>query len=169
MIDNLPESIYYGSFYDDQDQATTINTATPMIFRQTDFSNDVSITSDGSNLTRISIKNIGKYNIQFSAQLDRVVGGASPDIVDVWLRKNGNDVAWTNTRVTISGSSSAAKVAIGWNFFVDVSNYNSDYFQLMWATTDANIKLKTFPANLAQPNPAAYPATPSIILTVCQI
>lgn len=165
----LPQSNFYGSFYDDQDQITTINTATAMIFRQTDFSNDVSITSDGSNLTKISIKNIGKYNIQFSTQLDRVSGGASNDVVDIWLRKNNTDIAWTNTRVNITGASSGAKLVAAWNFFVEVTNYDNDFFQLMWATTDANIYLKTFPANLAQPNPAAYPATPSIILTVCQI
>jgi len=164
----VPGTGVYGSFYDIQDQTASASTATPMIFRTTDFSYGVSIKADSSgNLTRISPEHPGRYNIQFSAQLDRVSGSGLVQ-VDIWLRKNDVDVPWTGTKVTLSGNSNASKIVAAWNFFVQ-TQYDSDYFQLMWRTTDANIHIISEPANSAQPNPAAYPGIPSIILTVNQV
>ena len=158
----------YGSFYDEITQAAVINTATPVILRNTDFYKGVSIEADLSgNLTQIHLDDTGKYNIAFSLQLDRVSGSGNVPVV-IWLRKNEIDVPWSASQVIMSGNANVAKVIAAWNFFVETTSHD-DYFQLMWRTTDANIQIVGFPANLAQPNPAAYPATPPIILTVNQV
>ena len=61
----------FGSFYDTTTQtALELDTPTPMKFNTTDISNGVSIQDD----TKIVVENNGYYNIQFSAQLDRVSG-----------------------------------------------------------------------------------------------
>lgn len=164
----VPGTGVYGSFYDEISQSTSANTATPMLFRITDFSYGVKIKENESGgLSRISPEHPGRYNVAFSAQLDRVSGSGTVQ-VDIWLRKNGIDVPWTNTAITMTGTASASKVVAAWNFFVETT-YDSDYFELIWRTASANIQIIAAPANSAQPDPAAYPATPSIILTVNQV
>ncbi len=164
----VPGTGVYGAFHDEQNQTASASTATPIIIRTTEFSYGVSIKEDESgNLTRISPEHPGRYNIAFSLQLDRVAGSGLVQ-VDIWLRKNGVDVPWSSTKVTMSGNANASKVVAAWNFFVQCE-YDSDYFQLMWRTTDVNINLIAEPANSAQPDPAAFPAIPSIILTVNQV
>ena len=68
-------SLYYGSFYDVTDQTGPRATVLLMKFGNTDLSNGVSITNDGSgNPTLITVANAGKYNIQFSAQMVSTTG-----------------------------------------------------------------------------------------------
>ena len=164
----VPGTGVYGAFHDEQDQTAAASTATPIILRTTEFAYGVSINQDAAgNLTRISPQHPGRYNIAFSAQLDRVSGsGVVP--VDIWLRKNDIDVPWSSTKVTMTGNANASKTVAAWNFFAQCE-YETDYFQLMWRTTDVNINLIAEPANSAQPNPAAFPAIPSVILTVNQV
>lgn len=164
----VPGTGVYGSFYDQLDQTASANTATPMVLRTTDFSYGVSIKADESgNLSRISPEHPGRYNIAFSAQMDRVSGSGIAQI-DIWLRMNGIDLPWSGGKVTMSGNANASKVVAAWNYFVKCE-YDSDYFQLVWRTTDANISIIADSANSAQPDPAAYPAIPSLIVTINQV
>ena len=158
----------YGSFHDEVTQTATINTATPIMLRNTDFARNVSIETDSSgNLTEIHFGDVGKYNVSFSLQLDRTATGATAPVI-VWLRKNEIDVPWSAGQVTVTNSQNLAKTVPAWNFFVDVTD-SSDYVQLMWRTPDANLKIIGFGASGSQPTPSAYPATPSVILTVNQV
>jgi hypothetical protein len=164
----VPGTGVYGSFYDILDQSAPANTATPMILRSTDISYGVSVkTDDSGNLTRISPEHPGRYNFQFSAQLDRVAGSGIAT-VDIWFRKNGVDIPWSNGKVTLSGNANASKIITSWNFFT-TTEYDSDYIQLVWRTTDTNIQIIADPPSSSQPDPAAYPGVPSLILTVNQI
>jgi len=43
--------------------------------------------------SRITFNNQGVYNFQFSAQLHNNGGGGSGQTVNIWLRKNGVNVA----------------------------------------------------------------------------
>jgi hypothetical protein len=50
-----------------------------------------------------------------------------------------------------------------WNLFLDLNA--NDYVQLIWVPTDVAVTLEHLPASLSP----AYPAIPSIILTMQQV
>ena len=153
---------YYGAFQDNTIQtATTINTPYAMKFGITDLSNGITIVSDGSNLTRITIANTGIYNIQFSAQFDRTNSGT--DAVDIWLRKNGVDVPGSGGRIILTGGAAASETLAAWNYVLDI--VAGDYYQLMWSTPDTHVRLLY---EAAQTIPFVHPIIPSTILTVTQ-
>jgi len=153
---------YYGAFQDQTIQtAAAINTPYAMKFGLTDLNNGVTIVSDGSNLTRITFAYSGVYNIQFSAQFDRTNSGT--DVVDIWLRKNGADVAGTGGKIVLTGSAAASPLIATWNYVLDV--IGTDYYQLMWSTPDTHVRILY---EAAQTSPFAHPIIPSTILTVTQ-
>lgn len=143
----------YGSFYDNQTQTNVVmNTARAMKLRQTEEAYNVSIVDD----SKITVAFGGVYNIQFSAQLDKTDSGE--DHVDIWLRKNGTDVPWTNTRMTLPKND--AKLVAAWNFVLTLAD--NEYVEIMWMSDDQSMRLY---AEAAQASPA-HPATPSVIATV---
>jgi hypothetical protein len=147
----------YGMFEDNTTQLSGGSTsANLMLLGTTDYSNGVSVVSG----SRITIATTGIYNIQFSAQFARAAGIGFAT-VEVWLAKNGANVAGSNGQVNVplSGGRNIA----AWNYLADVSS--GDYFQLYWSSTDANIELL---ASAAGTNPTR-PTTPSIIVTVTQV
>jgi len=153
---------YYGAFQDTTIQtAAAINTPYSMKLGTTDLSNGVTVVSDGTNLTRIKFANAGVYNIQFSAQFDRTNSGT--DVVDIWLRKNGNNVSATGGKIVLSGGSVASQLIASWNYVVNASS--NDYYQLMWSTPDTHVRLLY---ESAQTSPFAHSLVPSVILTVTQ-
>lgn len=147
---------YYGSFYSTQDQtnagATSVN---KMTYNTTDFSNGVSIVSS----SRITIANAGVYNIQFSAQVFKTSGGTSK--IDIWLCKNGSNVANSNTEMEVSGNSHGSVAA--WNFFVNAAA--GDYYELCWSSADTTMILDYQAAGTSP----TRPAIPSVILTVNKV
>jgi hypothetical protein len=149
----------FGSFYDTTTQtALGIDTPTPMKFNTTDISNGVSIEDD----TKIVVEKKGYYNIQFSAQLDRVSGSGVVSI-EIWFRKNGIDIPNSNTRVTMSGNINQSHLVASWNYisYIDID----ENIEIMWNTPTLNIKLVSEPADTIIP----YPAIPSVILTTIKI
>jgi hypothetical protein len=150
----------WGSFYSTQDQAAASTTvAYPLTLNNTDpDSSGVSIVSN----SRITFANAGVYNIEFSAQVDRV-SGSGTDTVDIWFRKNGTDIPESNTVVTVSGGASAAKTVAAWNYMLDLSA--SDYVELVWRTSDINLQLIHEPAATSP----TRPAIPSVIVTAHQV
>lgn len=150
-----PQS-YYLSAYSTQDQtnagATSVN---KMTYNTTDFSNGVSIVSN----SRITIANAGVYNIQFSAQVFKTSGGTSK--IDIWLCKNGSNVANSNTEMEVTGNSHGSVAA--WNWFVNAAA--GDYYELCWSSDDTTIRLDYTAAQ----TPPTRPAIPSVILTVNKV
>lgn len=146
----------YLSAYDVVDQpnagATSVNV---MKFRTADISRDISIVSD----SRITMAKAGIYNIQFSAQLDKTDSG--DDTVQIWLRKNGNNVANTNTETTLVGN--AGKHVAAWNFVVQASA--GDYYEIAWHSADTAVFINYIAATTSP----TRPAIPSVILTVTQV
>ena len=147
--------LHYGAFSDTTTQeAASINTPYAMTFNTTDASNGV---SRGSPTSRLVVDEQGVYNIQFSAQLDKKSGATG--IIHIWLRKNGNDVVNTASKVAIQGT--AAEVVAAWNFIIQLEP--SNYVELMWAVDDTNIILHSASAT------SVWPAIPSVICTVTQV
>jgi hypothetical protein len=156
---------YKGSFYDSLTQNLTggANVAIPVILGQTDVSatNGISVVTDGTHLTRITVANAGVYNVLFSAQLTN--SGGSGQTVDFWLRKNGETAAFnvpdSNGKVQLQGNASYLMAA--WNYFIALDA--GDYIYLMWTATSTNITMINAPAN------GVHPATPSIIVTLNKV
>jgi hypothetical protein len=151
---------YWGSFWSTQTQsAANTTTAYALTLNNTDSN------SSGVNIvdnSKITFAYAGVYDVQFSAQLDRITSSGL-DTVDIWFRKNGTDVADSNTVVTVSGSAAEAKTVAAWNYVLNVNA--GDYIQLMFRTSDVRT---LFPASAAGTNPTR-PAVPSVILTATQV
>ena len=147
----------YGSFFSTQTQTPTINTITAITYNNT----DTSATSGISivDTSKIKVDTDGVYNLQFSAQLNRLSGGVSRQVV-IWLRKNGTDVSSTATHVTMQAN--ADFLVASWNFYLQLNA--NEYAQLMMWQNDA-IELIYEVANTSVP----YPIVPSVILTIEKI
>lgn len=149
------QDLHLGTFYDTTDQtAAAINTAYAMTFDTTVINRGVRI---GSPTSRVYTDNVGVYNIAFSVQATS--SSASSHLMYIWLRKNGNDVPWSATRVEFKGSGNDKVLA--WNFMEQFAA--GDYFELMWSVTDTAVQIVKFAAA------APVPDIPSIILTVNQV
>lgn len=162
LIDNGGRYIGFpfGSFYSTDDQtAAAINTGYAVTYNNTDLSSDVSVVSS----SQIKVTKYGVYNIQFSIQF--VNTDTQIHDVDVWFRKNGSDIANSNSRFSIPNSHGGVDghAIAALNFFVDLAP--NDYIQLMWLTADTTVSIQQLDA-VTTPSAAVRPATPSVILTV---
>ena len=145
---------YYGSFYSTVNQnAAAINTPYAMTFNNTAASNQIAVVSN----SRITFRNRGTYNIQFSAQLDQT--SALAHTIYIWFRKNGTDIPYSAFRVAIPGINSQSVPA--WNFVVGV--IGQDYVEIMWAVDNTAVFLS------AVASAAFRPAIPSVIATVVSV
>ena len=148
----------YGSFYSTQTQTNVAGTARSMSLNTTDITNGVSISGSTNPFnTYIKTQNAGIYNIQFSAQVDKTDSGT--DEIWIWIRKNGTNLTDTATSVQLEGN--GAHYVAAWNFFVNAAA--DDYFQLMWYSPDANVRLH------AEPAFGVVPGIPSLIVTANRI
>ena len=156
LLGALGSTGYVGTFYDTTVQTNPVaSTPNAITFNSVNVSDGVQIV----NSSRIKLLHAGNFNIQFSAQVDKTDSGS--DEIDIWLRKNGNDIPWSNTRVNIDGNNTKSVVAWNW---VEAGLVN-DYYEIMWSSPDTFIRLYAQPA---QSSPTR-PGIPSVILTVCQV
>jgi hypothetical protein len=148
----------YGSFYDTTTQTNVAGTARSMSFNTTDITNGVSISGSTNPFnTYIKTENAGVYDIQFSAQVDKTDSGT--DEIWIWLRKNGTNLTDTATSIQLVGNE--AHYVAAWNFFVNSAA--NDYYQLMWYSPDANVRLH------AEPEFGVVPGIPSVIVTANRV
>ena len=139
----------YASYYSTQTQtAAAINTAYPVNFDQNPM-NDGNIRLVDGN--KFYIDNDGPYNMSFSLQLES--SNNSTQTVDVWVKYNGENYPWSNTKVNvIKGPNVAA-----WNIFGE--SIAGGYVQLMWSSSSTDVSIKQYDAN------SIHPAVPSAIIT----
>jgi len=152
------DSIPYGAFQDSTDQAAASTTvAYPMTFNTTDYSNGIYL----SNSSRLNVRNAGVYNLQFSAQLENQ-DNAQHD-VDIWFRKNGTNIANSNSKFTVPARKSASifgHVIAALNYFIELAA--NDYVEIVWKAENTALSIEQTPA---QTSPTR-PATPSVIATM---
>jgi hypothetical protein len=148
----------YGAFQDSTDQtAANTTTAYAITFNTTDFSNGITL----SNSSRLNVAQSGIYNLQFSIQFKNTTNDGQD--VDVWFRKNGTDIANSNSRFHLSqrkSSGDPSHLIAAMNFFVSLAA--SDYVQIMWRPTDVGVSLEHFAAGTSP----TRPAVPSVIATL---
>lgn len=151
------DSTPYGAFQDSTDQtAASTTSGYAVTFNTTDFSNGVSVT----NSSRLTVKSYGIYNIQFSIQFANT--DTQIQDVDIWFRRNGTDIANSNSRFSIPNSHGGTDghLIAAMNFWVELAP--NDYAEIMWRTTNTTVSIQQIPA---QTSPTR-PATPSAIVTV---
>lgn len=117
-------------------------------------------TFTGTLTSKIYVTNPGVYNIQFSTQF--VNTDASESEINIWFRKNGSDIAESNSQFTVPGKHAGddGHLIATVNFFTQMAA--GDYIQIMWwsATTSVYIEAK------AAATGPTRPAIPSVIATV---
>ena len=150
---------YWGSFWDTTNQtAAAINTPYAITINSADTGNTgVSVASS----SRVTFANTGVYSITFSIQFTNTSTANGP--TQVWLRKNGTDLADTNSHYDVpdkQGSSFSSEI-LTVNYVLSLTA--SDYIQVYWLTGSTNVQIETLAAG------ANYPRTPSIILTATQV
>lgn len=153
-------NLYYGSFYDTTTQsAAATNTAYAMKFNTNVINNKgITITNNGAgDPTRITFANAGTYNLQFSAQLDSVTGSAQN--IQIWFVKNGVADAYSNTTISVQGTS--AETVAAWNYWATVTA--GQYYEINWSVSNTGVQI------VAQAASGIHPGIPSVILTVNQV
>jgi hypothetical protein len=146
---------WYGAFCSTGSQTNPVgNVSRSMQLDTVEHSNGVSVV----NGSRITFAHTGVYNIQFSAQLYSTSAG--DNTVNIWFKKNGTNVARSNTLVNVA-KQAGDKVVAAWNY-VDTANAN-DYYEIVWQAADNHMQL------LAATATGNIPLTPSVIVTATQV
>ena len=145
-----------GTFYDTTTQ-TVVTGASASITLDTPVINDgITVVSN----SRLTVTRTGTYNLQFSAQVQTTVGGGPT--VYIWLRKNGNNMPYSNTAISIQNQNQ--KYVGAWNFVENL--IAGDYLELVWYVDGgASAQLIAEPASSTNGNVAV----PSVIVTMTQI
>jgi hypothetical protein len=157
------DSLPYGQFSDNNDQAaTTVAAANILSFDTSDFSNGVYL----SDTNRINVRNDGVYAVQFSIQVQNTTNDVHS--LDIWFRKNGSDIASSNSKFGIKprkSSGQPSQLIAATMVFLDLDA--DDHFQIAWRPTDIGVSLEHFPAVSASAGVTpAIPATPTAFVTV---
>jgi len=146
-----------GAFYDTSTQTLASNVSGAMTFNSITVSDGISVTST----SRLTVTKTGTYNIQFSSQFVPTGPGSS---VYIWLRKNGTDVAYSNTEISMQNSNDAYVAA--WNFVETLTA--GQYVELIWYPVGGTVDMTA-----AVPAPGAggngNVGVPSVIVTMTQI
>jgi hypothetical protein len=147
----------YGAFQDTTDQSIATITATANItLNTTDYALGTSLV-DGY---KIKVDYSGLYNVQFSIQFAN--DDSQIQDVDVWFKKNGSDVAGSNSKFSIDSKHGSVKghLIAALNFNIELAK--DDYVSLAWATSSVLVTVE----HLAAQTTPTRPATPSAIVTI---
>jgi hypothetical protein len=150
----------YGQFYSNASQTVaSANTEYQFTFNNTDESNNVTLGTGASN-SRIIINQTGLYNIQFSAQVDKALGGGTTASAVVWFKKNGTAIPATAGFVTLDQN---LQVVQSYNILANATS--GDYYEIAYSATATVFSFPTIAGNVT----IGYPASPSIIVTVTPV
>jgi hypothetical protein len=154
-------STAYGQFWSNTSQTVaSANTEYKFMFNNSDASNNIQLGTGAAN-SRIIINQTGLYNIQFSAQVDKALGGGTTAKSTIWFKKNGTAIPDSAGFVTLDQN---LQVVQSWNILANVTT-PGDYYEIAYAASATVFSFPTIEAN------ATYgaPASPSIIVTVTPI
>jgi hypothetical protein len=153
----------YAQFHSNSDQtAANTYTAYAVTYDVADYSDGISISSS----SHVDVVHEGIYRFDYSISLENTVNDRVD--VDIWLRKNGTDIADSNSKFSIAARKSTGDPSylIAVTPFM-ISLAAGDYVQLMWRTSNTGASIQHLPAVAASAGVTpAIPATPSVILAV---
>ena len=150
-----------GQFWSNTSQTVASpNTEYLFSFNNADANSNVALGTGASN-SRIIINQAGIYNIQFSAQVDKALGGGTTASAYIWFKKNGTAVPSTAGFITLDQN---LQVVQSWNILANVANVG-DYYEIAYAASATVFSFPTIAGNAI----IGYPASPSIIVTVTPV
>jgi hypothetical protein len=153
----------YNQFLSNTTQtAASTSAAYVVTYDSSDYADAISLSSS----SHINVKYQGIYQFTFSIQLQSTSTGT--EIVNIWFRKNGTDVANSNSQFSLPARKSAgvpsAIIAVT-PFMADLQA--NDYIEIVWQTSATTVTIQQLPAVAAVVGVTpAIPATPSVILDV---
>lgn len=152
----------YGQFTSNTDQTAASTAAAYVVtFDVSDFTDGVVL----ENSTKLKVPNDGIYLISYSIQLTS--DSTSTELVDIWLRKNGSNLADTNSQFSLPARKSAgvasALIAVTPIMLELVAD---DYIEIAWHVSSTSVSIQQLPAVAASGTTPAIPATPSVIVQV---
>jgi len=153
--------VVYGAFYDTTTQSAPLSTsAYPITLNSTSESNGLISIVSGS---RITYSNKGVYNLQFSLQLDN--SDSQDHDVQIWLKKNGVNVDFSNSIVSVPSKHGSinGRIVASWNFLVSVNQ--GDFLELFWQSDSIYNTIAFYSAGTTP----TTPQVPSVIVTTWQI
>lgn len=148
----------YGSFYDTTTQpAVVVDTPQVITLNTTDFASNTSVVGG----SKITIDNVGTYNLQWSGQFANT--SSSDHDVRVWLRYNGVDYPQSASIVSVPAKHGAipGHCIAAWNW-LGKSQTPGDYVEIWWASSSTDVSLAAYPAG------EGGPAVPSVIVTLTE-
>ena len=152
---------YHSTFYDTTNQIL----ANISLAQQVRFANIASQTGIGISNNSLNFLYAGQYLIQFSIQF--VNNGNEQYDINVWFRKNNQDLEWTNSIFTIPARKSvgAPGKLIAVTPFINGWYSANDTVQIMWHADSTEVSIETI---APQTNPT-IPGAPGVIITVNQV
>lgn len=138
----------YGTFYTASNQAIGVNTATTISGWTESDTNKTYLSG-----TRLYVQETGDYYLQFSAMLTK--SNASSGTADIWIRKNGTNIPYSNTRITLAGSGAEVTMTVGLILDLDAK----DYIELVSSANSTNTSISASGSGVG-------PAVPGIIATL---
>jgi len=154
---NGVDGLTVGAFYDTTTQTLLTNVSASMTFNSTTVSDGISVVSN----SRLTVTKAGTYNIQFSSQLIPAGPGST---VYIWLRKNGTNVAYSNTEVHMQNSNEA--IVAAWNFVETLTP--GQYLELIWYPVGGTVSM-TAEAPTPGSGGNGNVGIPSVIVTMTQV
>jgi hypothetical protein len=150
----------YGSFCDVTDQSGNVSTPTAVKFG-TNIINTAGVTvvTDGSNLTRITLADAGTYVLSYSLQFAN--SDASDHDVSVWLRLSGTDITNTARKQTVPKTGDGGVHTAQTTYTVVATA--GQYVQAMWLPENTAV---TLDHTAAVVGPPAVPAIPSSYVVI---
>ena len=156
LADRGPFPIPSGYFYDTTTQTAAVaNTAYLATFNSSSYMLGVSYAAG-----KFTAKRPGYYHFSLSIQFS---SSSSQDYdANVWVRKNGTNLANSNTILSIPAKHGAihGHVLSAWGGTIQISR--NDYIELYWSTENTAVHMEY--AAAAAPAPATASATLSMVL-----
>jgi len=123
------------------------------------------IYQDGTNDSRVYVRDAGVYNVMYSLQLINTTNDGQ--YADVWFRINGTDVADSASRFGLPARKSSgdpSELIGAMNIFLTLDA--DDYIEIAGGVSDVGVELWYDGASVS---PFTRPAIPSVILTLNMI
>jgi hypothetical protein len=161
IVGGITSTYAYGQFWSNASQTVaSANTEYIFSFNNADSNSNVVLGTGASN-SRIIINQTGLYNIQFSAQVDKALGGGTTASAYIWFKKNGTAIPDSSGFVTLDQN---LQVVQSWNVLANVTSVG-DYYEIAYAASSTVFSFPTIAGNVS----VGYPASPSIIVTVTPV
>lgn len=149
----------YGQFYSTQDQTPSANTPTALTFNNSSaFNTGITVASN----SQITLAAAGVYLINISAQFDNK--DSNDHDAYIWFRKNGTDIADSNSSVTVPKAADGGKTLLAVTIFESVTA--GQYIEAVVMVENASVDVEH---TAASAGPPVVPGIPSVILVAQRI